>query len=105
MEKMYSKMLCLIAVGVLDIPNIYAQRSTKATGIEVINNVIIGYVKPIFALIYVVWLILACVGIFKVYSMWNSEDPNTVIKAISWFVPLIFVLAAIITIQINLFGG
>jgi hypothetical protein len=69
----------------------FAQGNGMA-GINDATNMVSGYFNPITKLIYAIGAVLGLVGGIKVYSKFQSGDPDTSKTAASWFGGCIFLI-------------
>lgn len=72
-------------------------------GIQSANEKVRGYFEVGTQLMYAVGAILGLIGAVKVYTKWNSGEPDTSKVAASWFGSCIF-LVVVTTIIKSFFG-
>lgn len=89
--------LTLLLIGVI----LYAQDGNA--GINEANTKVRGYFASGTNLMYAVGAILGLIGAVKVYSKWNSGDPDTGKVAAAWFGSCVF-LVVVATVIRSFFG-
>ena len=72
-------------------PAVFAQ-GNGAAGIEAATAEVTSYFDPATKLMYAVGAVLGLIGGVKVYSKWNSGDPDTQKVAAGWFGSCIFLV-------------
>ncbi|RNI24109.1 DUF4134 domain-containing protein [Rufibacter latericius] len=72
-------------------PEVFAQ-GNGAAGIEAATAEVTSYFDPATKLMYAVGAVLGLIGGVKVYSKWNSGDPDTQKVAAGWFGSCIFLV-------------
>jgi hypothetical protein len=80
---------------------LYAQDGTA--GINEANTKVRSYFAAGTNLMYAVGAILGLIGAIKVYSKWNSGDPDTGKVAAAWFGSCVF-LVVVATVIRSFFG-
>ncbi len=80
-----------LASMLFTVANTFAQGDGMA-GITDATNMVSGYFDPITKLIYAIGAVLGLVGGVKVYSKFQSGDPDTSKTAASWFGGCIFLI-------------
>lgn len=88
----FSKSLIITAVLITVAANVMAQSGGGAAGIEAATDEVTSYFDPAVKLMYAAGAIMGLVGAFKVYSKWNSGDPDTQKVAAGWFGSSIFLV-------------
>jgi len=63
-----------------------------AAGIEEATAQVTSYFDPATKLVYAVGAVLGLIGGVKVYSKWNSGDPDTQKVAAGWFGSCVFLV-------------
>ncbi|WP_026461459.1 DUF4134 domain-containing protein [Adhaeribacter aquaticus] len=94
MKKTNQKLFkCAVAVVALIClaPAAYSQ-GNGAAGIEQATQEVTSYFDPATTLMYAVGAVLGLIGAVKVYSKWNSGDPDTQKVAASWFGSCVFLV-------------
>ena len=86
-----SKKFFALAAMILAAVNAFAQGNGMA-GINDATNLVSGYFDPVTKLIYAIGAFLGLVGGVKVYSKFQSGDPDTSKTAASWFGGCIFLI-------------
>lgn len=81
----------LMAAMLLAVAGAYAQGNGMA-GINDATSMISSYFDPVTKLIYAIGAVLGLVGGVKVYSKFQSGDPDTSKTAASWFGGCIFLI-------------
>lgn len=89
--------LTLLLTGII----LYAQDGNA--GINEANSKVRGYFASGTNLMYAVGAILGLIGAVKVYSKWNSGDPDTGKVAAAWFGSCVF-LVVVATVIRSFFG-
>ncbi|MBK7292133.1 MAG: DUF4134 domain-containing protein [Chitinophagaceae bacterium] len=89
--------LTLLLTGII----LYAQDGNA--GINEANTKVRGYFASGTNLMYAVGAILGLIGAVKVYSKWNSGDPDTGKVAAAWFGSCVF-LVVVATVIRSFFG-
>ena len=89
--------LTLLLTGII----LYAQDGNA--GINEANTKVRGYFASGTNLMYAVGAILGLIGAVKVYSKWNSGDPDTGKMAAAWFGSCVF-LVVVATVIRSFFG-
>jgi Domain of unknown function (DUF4134) len=83
----------VVAALVLAAPSVWAQAGGNgAAGIEEATSQIRGYFDPSTRLMYAVGAVLGLIGGIRVYSKWNSGDPDTQKVAAGWFGSCVFLV-------------
>ena len=80
---------------------VYAQDGTA--GINEANSKVRSYFAAGTNLMYAVGAVLGLIGAIKVYSKWNSGDPDTGKVAAAWFGSCVF-LVVVATVIRSFFG-
>ncbi len=81
----------------------YAVAQDGNEGISKATDMVTGYFDTGTSLMYAVGAILGLIGAVKVYSKWNSGDPDTSKVAAAWFGSCIF-LVVVATVIKSFFG-
>ena len=89
-NKVQNKFFALAAM-LLTAANTFAQGNGMA-GINDATTLVSGYFDPVTKLIYAIGAVLGLVGGIKVYSKFQSGDPDTSKTAASWFGGCIFLI-------------
>lgn len=89
-NKVQKKLFALAAMA-LTAANAFAQGDGMA-GINDATSMISSYFDPVTKLIYAIGAVLGLVGGVKVYSKFQSGDPDTSKTASSWFGGCIFLI-------------
>lgn len=95
--KKVSVLLCAMIVSVA----LYAQDGNA--GINEANTKVRSYFNSGTNLMYAVGAVLGLIGAVKVYSKWNSGDPDTGKVAAAWFGSCVF-LVVVATVIRSFFG-
>ena len=88
-------MVCWKGVGVtvaLVMIAVAVDAQNGQAGIQKANSEVRSYFQSGTSLMYAVGAILGLIGAVKVYSKWNSGDPDTSKVAASWFGSCIFLV-------------
>jgi hypothetical protein len=80
-----------LAAMLLTVANTFAQGNGMA-GINDATSMVSSYFDPVTKLIYAIGAVLGLVGGIKVYSKFQSGDPDTSKTAASWFGGCIFLI-------------
>ncbi|MBK5719557.1 DUF4134 domain-containing protein [Dysgonomonas sp. Marseille-P4677] len=89
-NSVHKKFFILVALA-LTTASGFAQGNGMA-GINDATSMVTGYFDPITKLIYAIGAVLGLVGGVKVYSKFQSGDPDTSKTAASWFGGCIFLI-------------
>ncbi len=89
-QKFYLSALLVFAFAGIA-PAVFAQ-GNGAAGIEQATQEVTSYFDPATTLMYAVGAVLGLIGAVKVYSKWNSGDPDTQKVAASWFGSCVFLV-------------
>jgi hypothetical protein len=95
--KKLSLLLCVLILSVV----LYAQDGNA--GINEANTRVRSYFNSGTSLMYAVGAVLGLIGAVKVYSKWNSGDPDTSKVAAAWFGSCVF-LVVVATVIRSFFG-
>lgn len=68
-------------------------------GLQSATTTVTGMFDYVVDLLYAVCAIMACIGVFHVYSKWSSGDPDVTKAAAGWIGSLVFIIVAIIIIE------
>jgi hypothetical protein len=83
----------LVVALMLAAPAVWAQAGGNgAAGIEEATSQIRSYFDPSTRLMYAVGAVLGLIGGIRVYSKWNSGDPDTQKVAAGWFGSCVFLV-------------
>lgn len=94
------KVLLLICLSSIAIA---LQAQDGNAGINEANTKVRGYFAAGTNLMYAVGAVLGLIGAVKVYSKWNSGDPDTGKVAAAWFGSCVF-LVVVATVIRSFFG-
>lgn len=100
---MMKKMKPLLLTAVLLLLHIYAFTQDGNAGINEANTKVRSYFAAGTNLMYAVGAVLGLIGAVKVYSKWNSGDPDTGKVAAAWFGSCVF-LVVVATVIKSFFG-
>lgn len=95
--KKYSVLICFLFLALLS-----AAQDGNA-GINEANTKVRSYFAAGTNLMYAVGAVLGLIGAVKVYSKWNSGDPDTGKVAAAWFGSCVF-LVVVATVIKSFFG-
>lgn len=95
--KKLSLLLCVLILSVA----LFAQDGNA--GINEANTRVRSYFNSGTSLMYAVGAVLGLIGAVKVYSKWNSGDPDTSKVAAAWFGSCVF-LVVVATVIRSFFG-
>lgn len=95
--KKVSVLLCVMTISIA----LYAQDGNA--GINEANTKVRSYFNSGTNLMYAVGAVLGLIGAVKVYSKWNSGDPDTGKVAAAWFGSCVF-LVVVATVIRSFFG-
>jgi hypothetical protein len=70
----------------------FGQGRGGAAGIEAATSEVTAYFDPATRLMYAIGAVLGLIGAVRVYSKWNSGDPDTQKVAAGWFGSCIFLV-------------
>jgi len=88
---------------VLIVGSIWLHAQDGTAGINEANTKVRSYFAAGTNLMYAVGAILGLIGAIKVYSKWNSGDPDTGKVAAAWFGSCVF-LVVVATVIRSFFG-
>lgn len=92
-----------VVVALLAYNRASAYAQSGKDGITKATTEVTGYFGVGTSLMYAVGAILGLIGAIKVYTKWNSGDPDTSKVAASWFGSCIFLVVVATVIQ-SFFG-
>lgn len=92
--------LCMLMMSMI-VPGVHAQDGNA--GINEANQKVRSYFESGCNLMYAVGAVLGLIGAVKVYSKWNSGDPDTSKVAAAWFGSCVF-LVVVATVIKSFFG-
>jgi len=95
------KKKCFLFIAVLISLALHAQDGNA--GINEANTKVRSYFAAGTNLMYAVGAVLGLIGAVKVYSKWNSGDPDTSKVAAAWFGSCVF-LVVVATVIRSFFG-
>lgn len=95
-KKIRCLIICLLASGI-------AAGQDGNAGINEANTQVRSYFAAGTNLMYAVGAVLGLIGAVKVYSKWNSGDPDTSKVAAAWFGSCVF-LVVVATVIRSFFG-
>lgn len=95
--KKVSVLVCVMIISIA----LYAQDGNA--GINEANTKVRSYFNSGTNLMYAVGAVLGLIGAVKVYSKWNSGDPDTGKVAAAWFGSCVF-LVVVATVIRSFFG-
>jgi len=95
--KKCSVLICLFLIS------IYCIAQDGNAGINEANQKVRSYFASGTSLMYAVGAVLGLIGAVKVYSKWNSGDPDTSKVAAAWFGSCVF-LVVVATVIRSFFG-
>ena len=95
------KRVCVVLCAVIFSAALYAQDGNA--GINEANTKVRSYFNSGTNLMYAVGAVLGLIGAVKVYSKWNSGDPDTGKVAAAWFGSCVF-LVVVATVIRSFFG-
>lgn len=93
----------LFLLGGLTFLTFYAKAQDGNAGINEANTKVRSYFVAGTNLMYAVGAVLGLIGAVKVYSKWNSGDPDTGKVAAAWFGSCVF-LVVVATVIRSFFG-
>lgn len=79
--------------------DIFAQNDQSIQGINAATDKVKDFFEPATKLMYAASAIIGLIGGIKVYSKWNSGDPDTQKVAASWFGACIFLVVVATTLK------
>lgn len=87
------KLLNVVAVvALISIAPAAFGQGNGAAGIEAATTQVTSYFDPATNLMYAIGAVLGLIGGVKVYSKWNSGDPDTQKVAAGWFGSCVFLV-------------
>ena len=95
------KKVCVLLTFMIITVALYAQDGNA--GINEANTKVRSYFAAGTNLMYAVGAVLGLIGAVKVYSKWNSGDPDTSKVAAAWFGSCVF-LVVVATVIRSFFG-